>query len=99
MVRQACEQTEILVSVVMSMKALNQAVAREGYHAVGNLLEAASCQDCAMMIDKFPGLLQEYINGLTTFSSDKMVLHSILTTLVSLLEKYPPMCSPLNIYE
>ena len=83
----------------MNMKALDSKIAKEAYITTGNLLSTAPCQDCAQVLDQYPGLLQELVNGLEVFKNHETVLISILTSLKIMLEKYPPMHSPLNIYE
>ena len=83
----------------MSMKASSIKIVKESYIATGNLLSTVSCQDCVQILDQYPGLLQEFVNGLTVFKNHEQVLVSILTSLKIILEKYPPMHSPLNIYK
>ena len=83
----------------MSMKASSIKIASEGYIATGNLLSTAMCQDCVQILDQYPGLLQEFVNGLEVYKNHEQVLVSILTSLKIMLEKYPPMHSPLKIYE
>ena len=83
----------------MSMRAPDIKISKEGYIATGNLLSTASCQDCVQILDQYPGLLQGFVSGLEAFKNHEQVLISILTSLKIMLEKYPPVHSPLNIYE
>ena len=83
----------------MHMTSPDIRIRREAYFAVGNLLNTVSCQDCVLIIDEFPGVLKELINGLQIFKNDERPLQHVLTTIKILLQDYPPMHSPLKIYQ
>ena len=63
------------------MNAHDFGVKKEAFYVVGNLLTTLTPSDLASLIDKYPGILEQYVSGLLSLRNSDQVLLHILDTL------------------
>ena len=69
---------EVLAMIVTAMGSRHICVKREAYFVIGNLFNELTSKDLVCLIDKYPGILVEYVNGLEYFANNKLTVIHIL---------------------
>ena len=76
----------VLQTAVSAMRSLSTGPRRESYFVIGNLINTASCQDLALLLDKYPDLLWTYVNeGFPSYLYDERTTFHFVDTIDSLL--------------